>query len=109
MAALVTGRAVAEVAREFQVPTSTISRWKTRVPSIVGMEDAEGVTPQSEVAALLLDYLRSGLGTVIAQHAVMQDQEYLQRQSASELAILHGVLIDKLVRLLEALDGGPIG
>ena len=34
------------------------------------------------------------------------DPEWLKKQSAGELAVLHGVAVDKGIRLLEALEAG---
>ena len=53
-------------------------------------------------------YLIEGLGTVTAQHAVFREVEWLRQQDASSLGVLHGILVDKLIRLLEALEAGPL-
>ncbi len=57
------------------------------------------------IGELLVKYLETNLRTLAAQSAVFADEEWLKKQSASEVAVLHGVIIDKTVRLLEAL--GP--
>jgi transposase-like protein len=100
MAALLAGQSVGEVAREYTLPPSTVSRWRKEARAEAGLSD--------DIGALLLDYLAANLETLQTQAVVFGDTEWLQKQGASELAILHGVMTDKAVRLLEALSGGPM-
>ena len=104
MAALLTGQSVSSVARDWNMPKGTVSRWKY---------EAQGVAdPKSEIGELLLDYLRAALRTLCVQQEMFSDQTYLRKQPASELAVLHGVIADKAIRILEGIaanapdDGG---
>jgi transposase-like protein len=104
LAALIAGQSYAEVARAFNVPVGTLKSWKSRDAMGVDASDATSATSKKErIGALLLDYLVSTLETLKAQQVVFADAAWLQKQSASEVAILHGVLADKSIRLLEGL------
>ena len=102
MAALLSGQGVSEVAREYDVPTSTVSRWKDRARARV--RDANAIEDPDEIGILLLRFLRSGLEALDAQHKLVGDEEWLVQQGASEVAVLHGVTFDKVFRVLEAMD-----
>jgi transposase-like protein len=104
LAALIAGQSYTEVARAFGVPVGTLKSWKSRDVAGVDAGDATSATVKKErIGALLLDYLVSTLETLKAQQVVFGDAEWLKKQSASEVAILHGVLADKTIRLLEGL------
>jgi transposase-like protein len=104
IAALLAGQSYTEVARALNVPIGTLKSWKSRDAAGVDAEDATSATSKKErIGALLLDYLVSTLETLKAQQVVFADRAWLEKQSASEVAILHGVLADKSIRLLEGL------
>ena len=98
MSALLAGQGVAQVAREYQIPRSTVSRWKKEARQRAGRSD--------DIGALLLDYLREALLTLRVQAGLFRDKSWIHEQCASDAAILHGVVCDKVTRLLEALDDG---
>lgn len=100
MAALLAGQGVTEVAKEYDLPTSTVSRWKARAREKAGRSN--------DVGELLLDYLQENLRTLRAQAHAFRDPEWLRAQEADAAAVLHGVLTDKAVRLLEALEGSGV-
>ncbi len=100
MAALLSGQSVNQVAAQYQLPKGTVSSWRARAevrPQVAS--DAQ----QKEMGELLLDYLRETLTTLKEQAVHFRNLEWLEKQSASELAVLHGVQTDKAIRLLEAL------
>lgn len=101
MAALLAGQSVREVAAAYRIPTSTVAGWSA------SMNRSHPTDPNTkkEIGALILEYLREVLTTLIAQQKVFRDEKWLQQQPASEAAVLHGVLADKGIRLLEALAG----
>lgn len=105
MAALLQGQAVTAVAEEYKVPTSTVSRWKEAKRRA---REAVGKDADPDVGGLLLEYLRENLETLRAQARAFRDLEWLRGQEAADVAVLHGVLTDKAVRLLEALEGSPV-
>lgn len=101
MAALLAGQSVGEVAREYKIPRGTVRSWKAKAES-----GGETVATQKkeEIGDLLVAYLETNLRTLRAQSEFFADREWLKEQNAQELAILHGVVTDKTVRLLEALN-----
>jgi hypothetical protein len=96
MAALLAGQGVNVTARDYRLPKATVQRWKVEARAAAGRSD--------DIGALLMGYLKSGLATLREQHVTMRDPAYLRTQSAGDLAVLHGVLMDKVIRLLEALE-----
>lgn len=106
LAALLAGQSPAQVAATFGIPVGTLKSWKSRQRNGDGV--ATVATEKKErIGDLLLDYLEEGLTTLREQVKVFRDADWLKKQSASELAVLHGVIADKQVRLLEALaDAG---
>jgi len=100
MAALLTGQSVSAVARQYEMPRGTVSAWATRMDRPRPVADAD---TKKEIGELILLYLRELLGTLRIQARIFADAKWLEKQSASEVAVLHGVLADKGIRLLEAL------
>lgn len=102
MAALLAGQSIREVAKEYNIPRSTVGRWNTKlneagVPSVPD-------TKKAEIGDLLVRYLKETLQTLIQQSKFARTVKWLEKQPASELAVLHGVQTDKAIRLLEALS-----
>lgn len=102
MAALLTGQSVSQTARDFTLPKSTVSRIRGEIPKLELERTA--TQKRDSLEALLLAYLRTMLTTLQAQAEAVGDPEYVKAQSASELAVLHGVLADKTFRILSALE-----
>lgn len=101
MAALLTGQSVSEVATRYQIPAGTVKSWRRN------SREFRPVDPQksSDIGELLLAYLHENLVTLRVQVEHFRDKKWLSQQGASELAVLHGVVTDKAIRLLEALEG----
>lgn len=105
MAALLTGQSVAEIAAQYNIPEGTVKSWKSRQKD---SSVATVATPKkAEIGDLLLDYLHTMLRALRVQAEHFGDKSWLTKQTAADLAVLHGVSVDKAVRLLEALDGAP--
>ena len=103
MAALMSGQGVPEIAKEYEMPASTIRSWKSR--QFQGASVAYVATEKKEqVGDLLIEYLRANLETLRIQVQFFRTLEWLEKQPAADLAVLHGVMTDKAVRLLEALS-----
>ena len=100
MSALLAGQGVGETAQRYELPKSTVSRWKAEARLAAGRCE--------DVGLLLLDYLRENLTTLTAQAVVFRDPAWLRSQEAGSLAVLHGVMADKSTRLLEALEGSGV-
>ena len=101
MAALLAGQAVSLVAKEYAIPKRTVAHWKNTAIAKVqsdGTKKSDGPT----LDQLLRAYADTNLVTLREQSVFFRDPKWLHRQSASELAVLHGVIADKTIRILEA-------
>jgi hypothetical protein len=97
MASLLSGQSVGQVAREYNIPKGTVSGWKKgAVPN--------NATQKKDIGLLLLAYLETNLNTLRMQAIHFSDEKWLFKQNAADLAVLHGVMTDKAIRLLEAMS-----
>ncbi len=98
------------VAAKYRLNPKTVSVWKSRELPASQIVPTDFVGLKKErITLLMLEYLEANLNAQIAQAYVAADPTYIHRQSADNLAILHGVLADKSVRLIEALQTGGAG
>ncbi len=103
LAALLEGQGTTKVAADFKLPEGTVASWRSRMH--------DGASPLRDIAsekrdaigALLLEYLHENLTTLKSQVVVFRDPVWLKQQTAADAAVLHGVLTDKSIRLLESL------
>jgi transposase-like protein len=102
VAALLQGQEVTKVAEQFSLPHSTVSRLKKEIPP--NELDEVGRKKKESFANLIADYVSEGLTALTAQLREVGKPEYIKRQDAASLATLHGVINDKLVRLLSAFE-----
>lgn len=102
MASLLAGQGVNEVARDYNLSKSVVSRFKN---SMTG-EELERLEPKKgeQIEELLYEYLTATLTTLKNQSEIVGEREYVIKQPAGELAVLHGVMADKSIRLLEAAE-----
>lgn len=91
---------VGAAAAKHGIPSGTLASWRSR-------EDMQpiAIIKKDRIGQLVFAYLEANLQALTAQAYVSSDPEYINRQPADGLAILHGVMADKSVRLLEALHG----
>jgi len=113
MAAMLAGQGIEEVAAQYKIPSGTIKSWRVRAKQPTTRRDASDVSSvapdkRQQIGDLLILYLRANLKTLEAQTAVFADKDWLTKQPASDLAVLHGVMTDKAVRLLEALGASGL-
>lgn len=102
MAALLAGQSLSSAAKEYKIPKSTLANWSADARKTVG-----GSVPnvkKNEIGELLLGYLCASLQTLKLQVEAFGDKTWIAEQPANELAVLHGVIADKSIRLLEALS-----
>lgn len=103
MAALLTGQSVSSIAKEYKIPHGTVRSWKSR--QLNGENVATvAIEKKHEIGDLLIEYLRENLSTLRAQVLAFRDEKWLSKQNAADVAVLHGVLTDKAVRLIEAMS-----
>lgn len=103
LAAMLAGQSPAMVAATFKIPIGTLKSWKSRQQNGSSVATVATVEKRERIGSLLLEYLEEGLITLREQVKVFRDPTWLKTQSASEVAVLHGVIADKQIRLLEAL------
>lgn len=108
IAKILLGHSVSQIANEHNIPLGTVSGWKTRA---IQKADSVGLVEQKKenddeiklrIGSKLLIYLEANIDAAIAQLTVFSDPEWIKQQSASEMAILHGVMSDKSVRMIQA-------
>ena len=97
MAALLEGQSINSVAEEYSLPRGTVANWAGRV-----RQSPTG--KNGRIGELLEAYLEASLETLRAQVVMFRNVEWLEKQDASSVAVLHGVVTDKAIRLLEALQ-----
>ncbi len=100
LAALLTGQGVNEVSKQYHIPKSVISGWKSEHSSNSVRTKKEDIDEFSE---LLKNFLRESIKTLTVQVQFFRT-EWLKSQGAAELATLFGVTTDKVVRILEAAN-----
>jgi hypothetical protein len=98
-AALVLGDPPCEVAESYKVSLSTVYKYGKRLPAGV-MDNAR----YERVGDLVYTYLTEGLKTLETQCRQFRDPEWLKAQSADSVARLHGILADKIIRILSAIE-----
>lgn len=102
MASLLAGQGVSEIATEYKLPESTVREWRS---SLTSEQVAELRAKKGEqIEGLLFGYLTQILTTLKRQAEVASEREYILKQPADSLAVLHGVMADKGIRLLEAAE-----
>lgn len=100
LAALATGASLSALSREHGIPKPTIRTWRDKAGLISTVEPQK----KQDLGVLIGDYLSAGLQALTAQARLASDPDWIAKQDADKLAILHGVLADKLGRVLAALE-----
>lgn len=102
IAALLQGQAVTEVAKEYRLPKSSVSRLKNEIPH-TELEQV-GTKKRLDIAENISNFLDEGFKAIINTLKVTENVSWLNSQPASELATFIGVTSDKLFRILEAIE-----
>lgn len=103
LADFMAGAGVREVERKYRISRSTASAWHAEARAVV----QTGVRTEKErdLGGQLLDYVEESLITLTAHVRLARDPEWFKKQNAADLAIFHGVLVDKTTRILSAYQG----
>ena len=96
LSALLAGQSISSVAKEYKIPKGTVGYWKNNMESELPTQKSE------RIGNMILDLLSQELQTLRIMAEVFADKDWLKEQSASELAVLYGVMQDKSFRKLEA-------
>jgi len=105
MAALLAGQSVSSTAKEYKLPKGTVSNWKRKAKERAGGTEETYPKKAAEIGELLIGYLHTNLETLRVQSVFFRNEAWLKQQNAADLAVLHGVVTDKSIRLLESLSG----
>jgi transposase-like protein len=100
LASVLAGETVAATARAYGVDPGTIRRWRSQAGVDTAIvQQQKKVAIGEQLYGLLEDYVE----TLRVQVRVTRDEAWIKKQDADKLAIFHGVLSDKSVRLAAAL------
>lgn len=102
IAALLTGDSVSEVAARHGISKSVISRWRAKIPE--GELQRVATKKGQRFDDAVGNSVRASLESLTAQAKAVSDPEWLRQQSAKDLAMLHGVMFDKSIRLIESAE-----
>jgi transposase-like protein len=96
LAALMSGQGISKIAEDMDIPSRTVEEWAK------DSEFAE-VRGKKDISELTYGYLDALLSCLTKQATHASAENYVSKQSASDLAVLHGVMADKAFRLLSAM------
>ena len=88
------------VVKELKVNINTARSWHLRRREILSRELREFYS--STIEMNLFQTIVESQEAMLAQLKVMKDAQWIRKQSAHDLAVLHGITHDKVIRLLEA-------
>ena len=102
LAALLAGQSVSQVARDYNVSRQSVMAWRDKAGISV---TPVGQQKRDEIGELVSGVLYANLHAIqILAERIATDQDWFTRQDAADIAVLSGVLTDKAVRILEALE-----
>lgn len=101
MAALMTGQGVSEVAAEYKISRRTVGRMRA---SLADELPAVAQQKKDDLSELILELVRTNIETLTAQSLAFRDPAFIGKNSAAELGTLYGIVADKTIRILAALE-----
>lgn len=102
IAALLTGQGVSQIADDLKVNHSTVSNYKRQLtPEQINELNQKRA---GRLDDLLWSHLESNFAAMRAITKHVQSEKYIQRQDPSDLAVLFGVIDDKSIRILDAIE-----
>jgi len=124
IALLLAGGTIGGVAKELGLSKGTVQRWhdslknaasdsrmhtentaiQVQTPTVSDGRMHTVHTQKKSIAERVFNLLDAQLETLTVQQAHFQDKTWLNRQSAADMAMLHGVLSDKALRMMEAAE-----
>lgn len=105
LADLAAGSSVSGTARKHGIKRQTLTMWRDQ--SDIARPSPARQEKKAALGEQLYGYLQDALTALRAQQRLFADPTWLARQPAGDLAILHGVITDKAIRLLGALRDDP--
>lgn len=104
MAALLAGQGVNDVARQYHLHPSTVSRIKAKLQP--GELQQVATEKLDELGSLIAGVLHSALGAMDAITTQVAQPGYIAKQDAGQIGVLYGIIADKSIRILEAAQAG---
>jgi len=81
------------------VPENTVRDWAKDLGSIDALR-------QGRIGDLVYKYVTESLDTLASQSTTLRDPDWVKAQPADSIAILHGVICDKVCKILAAIERG---
>lgn len=97
------GSSLNQLAQQFKIPKSTIQTWAEAHPRTMLIPKQNSLADY-DLDGMAVELLDGSLGAIRAIQRAPADEAWLKRQDAQQLAILYGVISDKLYRLLGAIQ-----
>jgi len=105
LTALLTGQSISHVAKEYKIPVGTVKSWKSREinsnPQIQPVATEKNSTTLGE---MILGLMEKEITAMQAIATAVMNPEWLKEQSAESVAVLYGVMSDKLFKKIEAIE-----
>lgn len=106
VACLLTGQSVTEIARQYKLDKSVVSRIKTgMMPETLQQVATE---KRENLDNLILCALESNLKALNSIATVVAEADYVRKQPAESIGVLYGILSDKAIRIIEAAQASDI-
>lgn len=102
LAALLEGQGVAEVARKYNLPESTVRGIKKTI-STEEFAEVRG-KKQESLADLIEGHLNASLKAAQEIASQASNAEWRNKQDADKLGVFYGIVTDKAIRILEASE-----
>lgn len=100
---LAAGKTTRQVALETGIPEGTIRSWQQRQHQRAAAKSL-GTSSVERLTKAIEEYLHEILEALAAQARFTRTSEWLQKQSAADLAALHIALSERAFRLLSAIE-----
>lgn len=104
VAAILEGQGVNEVADKYKVSNATVSRLKKALEEDVSDVTKDCNEKNKPIADLVIAHLKASLNAASNIANIANQPDWLSKQDAAELGAFYGILSDKAVRILEALE-----
>jgi len=99
------GNSASYVSEKFNIPEGTLFYWRSEYGLANVKESSIASQKKAEIGNLLMGLLEQELITLQAIAKAASNPDWLDRQSADDLAVFFGVMHDKNIKKIEALNG----
>ena len=100
LAEVIMGHTSQSIAEKYDIPVGTVQTWKQEATQLNPVQREK----KEELGELVTEYVREALRTLRNQSIAFGDVDYLHAQNAADNAILHGVMADKVGRIIASLQ-----